>query len=80
MGKAPRRYLAHPWARNLNIRKITPAGAVTTIAGVLGQAGLTNGAGNQAKFGQPAGIVVDGTGNLYVADELNNVIRKIAFN
>jgi sugar lactone lactonase YvrE len=67
-------------SRNLNIRKISAAGAVSTIAGVLSQSGFTNGAGNLAKFGQPAGIAVDGQGNLYVADVLNNVIRKITIN
>jgi len=58
------------------IRAITPAGAVTTLAG-NGQAGSQNGLGTQASFNDPAGISVDALGNLYVADANNNLIRKI---
>ena len=58
------------------IRAITPAGAVTTLAG-NGQAGSQNGLGTQASFNDPAGISVDASGNLYVADANNNLIRKI---
>lgn len=39
---------------------------------------LDNSTGRDAQFNQPAGIVVDGSGNIYVADKLNNVIRKIS--
>ena len=58
------------------IRAITPAGAVSTIAG-SGQAGSQNGLGTQASFNDPAGISVDALDNLYVADANNNLIRKI---
>ena len=58
------------------IRAITPAGAVTTLAG-NGQAGSQNGLGTQASFNDPAGISVDALGNLYIADANNNLIRKI---
>ena len=58
------------------IRAITPAGVVTTIAG-NGQAGAQNGLGAQASFNDPAGISLDASGNLYVADANNNLIRKI---
>jgi streptogramin lyase len=58
------------------IRKITPAGQVTTLAG-SGNAGKANGTGKQATFNSPFGIAVDGTGNVYVADAGNNLIRKI---
>jgi hypothetical protein len=50
--------------------------AVSTLAG-SGSAGFANGAGNSATFNSPSGIVTDGT-NLYVADVVNNAIRKIA--
>jgi len=58
------------------VRKITPAGAVTTLAGT-GTAGYTNGIGTGAAFNGPTGIVVDKNYNAYVADFGNNVVRKI---
>ena len=58
------------------IRKITPDGTVTTVAG-SGQAGAQNGSGTQASFNDPAGISIDALGNLYIADANNNLIRKI---
>lgn len=66
-----------------NIRKITPAGVVTTFAGLLqtpGEAsisGSANGTGTNAEFYQPVGIVIDAADNLYVTDAGNNMIRKI---
>src|SRR2546426_7999324 len=62
---------------NSTIRKITPAGEVTTIAGSAGQSGSEDGPGNAARFNLPTAVVVDGSGNLYVADSLNHTIRKI---
>jgi sugar lactone lactonase YvrE len=58
------------------IRKITPAGVVTTFAG-SGEAGFANGTGTASKFNYPCAIAVDSGGNLYVADTYNNRIRKI---
>jgi len=58
------------------IRKISPAGDVTILAG-NGSIGSTNGVGAQATFYYPIGIAVDGSGNVYVADANNQVIRKI---
>src|SRR5438874_8938195 len=62
---------------NSTIRKITPAGVVTTIAGAAGMFGSTDGSGSAARFNAPDGIAVDSSGNLYVADTLNSTIRKI---
>jgi streptogramin lyase len=63
---------------NDTIRKITPAGVVTTLAGTAGKAGNADGTGTGASFDSPGGVATDGTGNIYVADTLNNTIRKIA--
>ncbi len=58
------------------IRKITPTGVVTTLAG-SGTAGSTNATGIAASFNQPAGVAVDAAGNVYVADSGNSLIRKV---
>ena len=59
------------------IRKIVIAtGVVTTIAGLAGSGGSTDGTGNATRFVSPRGITTDGT-NLYVADTSNHTIRKI---
>src|SRR5207237_879105 len=63
---------------NYTIRKITPAGAVTTLAGTAEQIGAADGTGNAARFSSPFGVAVDGASNVYVADTYNNTIRKIA--
>jgi len=61
---------------NNRIRKITPDGVVSTIAGIS-TPGFVDGAGGVARFNYPSGITVDGDGTIYVADYLNNCIRKI---
>jgi sugar lactone lactonase YvrE len=62
---------------NHTIRKITPAGVVTTFAGTAGSSGRTNGTGAAARFNQPGGICIDAADNLYVTDYNNHTIRKI---
>lgn len=59
------------------IRKVTPAGEVTTLAGLAGQNGRDDGPGADARFNQPRGIAVDAADNVYVADTGNQLIRKI---
>ena len=61
---------------NHRIRKINPAGAVSTLAGT-GSIGSANGPGISATFSFPYGVAVDGAGNVYVADTGNHRIRKI---
>ena len=62
---------------NNTIRKISPAGVVTTLAGTAGQFGSADGTGSAARFGSPQSVAVDGIGNVYVADTANHTIRKI---
>jgi sugar lactone lactonase YvrE len=62
---------------NHTIRKITPAGAVTTLAGTAGASGSADGVGAVASFNQPSGVAADGAGNVFVADTGNHTIRKI---
>ncbi|HXR04475.1 MAG TPA: NHL repeat-containing protein [Verrucomicrobiae bacterium] len=62
---------------NNTIRQITSAGVVNTLAGLAGSSGTNDGAGSDARFNGPSGVAVDGAGNLYVADTVNNTIRQI---
>ena len=62
---------------NHSIRKITPAGSVSLLAGTPGSHGTTNGQGSSALFYTPYGLAVDSGSNVYVADTVNNTIRMI---
>ena len=64
-------------ADNATIRKITPAGVVTTFAGKAGETGSADGTGSNARFNGPRGVAVNAAGDVYVADTFNNTIRKI---
>lgn len=60
------------------IRKIViSTGVVSTYAGIAGTSGFNNGALTSATFNDPYGLALDASGNIYVADILNNCIRKI---
>jgi len=61
---------------NDTVRKITPAGLVTTLAGLAGTHGSADGTGSAARFFAPFGIATDASGNVYVVDTQNNTIRK----
>jgi len=62
---------------NHTIRKITPAGEVTTLAGLAGSFGSAEGSGSSARFHTPIGVATDADDNIYVGDTYNHVIRKI---
>jgi hypothetical protein len=62
---------------NSTIRKITPQGLVTTLAGTAGLLGSADGTGPAAKFRKPTGVAVDISGDVYVADAQNYTVRKI---
>lgn len=63
-------------SNNNRIRKVTPAGEVTTFAG-SGAEGFANGTGAGASFSAPSAIAIDGSGNLYVSDSGNDSVRKL---
>jgi len=62
---------------NHTIRKVTPAGVVTTLAGRAGSFGSADGTGGAARFIFPTDVAVDSAGNVYVADTGNYAIRKV---
>jgi len=62
---------------NNTIRKVTASGVVTTLAGSPGQKGGADGTGAAARFNYPMGVAVDPSGNVYVAEDYNNTIRKV---
>ncbi len=61
---------------NSTIRKVTPAGVVTTFAGTAGVTGSTDGMAASSLFNQPQGVAVDSAGNIYVADTRNQTVRR----
>lgn len=59
------------------IRKITPARVMTTLAGAAGVAGYADGSGASARFNYPNSAAIDAAGNVYVGDGNNSALRKI---
>ena len=62
---------------NQTVRKIAPNGRVTTLAGSGVVGGFADGTGSAASFNRPRGLAVDAASNVYVADFMNQRIRKI---
>jgi sugar lactone lactonase YvrE len=61
---------------NRTIRKVTPPGVVSTLAGSPGVSGTADGTGSAAQFRQPYGIVVNSSGSLLVADYPTYALRQ----
>jgi sugar lactone lactonase YvrE len=68
-------YVAEP--ASALVRKITPQGVVTTLAGARGAIGYADAAGAAARFNDPSRLVADASGNLYVTDSGNSAIRRV---
>ena len=64
-------------SQNHAIRKISPNGIVSTLAGQLGMAGSADAPGTNAQFNSPCGLALDTSGNLFVSDTGNHTIRKV---
>ena len=62
---------------NHTIRKVTPAGVVTTLAGLAGNQGSATARAARRGSSSPSGVAVDSAGNVYVADTGNHTIRKV---
>jgi hypothetical protein len=60
------------------IRKITPEGAVSTIAGIAGNAGYQDGSPEEALLNSPAGVAINKNGDIYIGDNGNKCIRKLS--
>ena len=70
-------YIADYW--NFRIRKVDASGTITTVAG-NGKGGYSGDGGpaTSAELNYPNGVAVDSAGNLYIADEFNQRIRKVS--
>lgn len=64
-------------AMTYGVRRVSPAGVMTTLAGRWPLSGATDGAGQDARFSSPAGIATDGQGNVYVAESSSGRVRKV---
>ncbi len=65
---------------NQVIREVSPTGIISTLAGTPGKAGYTgnNGPANKAELDEPIGLAVDSSGDVFIADGLNNAVREVS--
>lgn len=63
--------------QNHTIRKVTPAGIISTVVGLGWTGGFVDGVGSAARLVFPVGLTFDAKGNLYIADSVNNRVRKV---
>jgi len=63
---------------NNTVRRVSPVGVVTTLAGLAGAVGAVDGKGSAARFSAPRGVAVDAQGNVVVIDTGNSAVRKVA--
>lgn len=59
------------------IRKVTPGGVATTLAGMPGISGYADGDGSAARFNSPWGVAVDSANNIYVTEFGSNAVRRV---
>lgn len=70
-------YFAEAWGGSHRIRKATPAGVVSTVAGGTAS-GWSDGTGTTAVFFNPCGLIFDPSGNLYITDNATHRIRRMS--
>lgn len=70
-------YLVSAAENARTLRKITPAGTVSTLAGLAGQSGFQDGLGTSARFNLPTAVAIDSNKNIYVFDAGNHNLRKV---
>ena len=58
------------------VRKVSAGGKIVTVAG-NGISGFTNGVATSSELFYPTGVAVDGSGNIYISDSFNAVVRKV---
>lgn len=73
-------YLVSAVSQARTLRKITSAGAVSTLAGLAGQTGFQDGLGANARFTSPSSLAIDSDKNIYVFDSDNHNLRKVTPN
>ncbi len=68
-----------PEAGNHVIRRVSPSGVITTVAGIGGSSGYSGDGGpaTAARLNAPRSVILDAVGNMYIADDFNHRVRKV---